>query len=270
MSGVIATDVYSAVVAIGNIPIRLRTGDSSFLSLIRHRYGDFLSPNDAAEVDLHFELVPGGAISHEEDVRVIRNGSRWSAERADFRLDWDAERNCGSARQSLNPYSLDGMLRILHSIMLATRGGFLLHSASVMRNGRSFLFFGPSGAGKTTLARLAPFDAKVLSDEISYVRPDKQTFFAFGTPFSGELAEPGENVSAPISALYHLVQGARNRVLPLKPADAVRLLMRSVLFFAEDSDLVKRVFSSLCNLVSCVPICELEFVPHASVWDLVQ
>ena len=34
--------------------------------------------------------------------------------------------------------------------------GFLLHASSVVRDGRAFLFTGPSGAGKTTIVRHAP------------------------------------------------------------------------------------------------------------------
>jgi len=42
--------------------------------------------------------------------------------------------------QNANPYSLDSVLRILHSLILAERGGFLLHAASAICNGRAYLF----------------------------------------------------------------------------------------------------------------------------------
>ena len=119
------------------------------------------------------------------------------------------------------------MLRIVHTLVLARQGGFLLHSASAIRNGKAFLFAGVSDAGKTTISRLAPPDATLLTDEISYVRKQdvrKQmpastaVYVAFGTPFTGELAKLGENVSAPIAALYLLAKGAENRIDPVAPA----------------------------------------------------
>ena len=64
------------------------------------------------------------------------------------------------------------MLRIVHTLVLARQGGFLLHSASAIRNGKAFLFAGVSEAGKTTISRLAPPDATLLTDEISYVRKE--------------------------------------------------------------------------------------------------
>ena len=112
------------------------------------------------------------------------------------------------------------MLRIVHSIVLAPQGGLLLHSASAIRNGKAFLFAGVSGAGKTTISRLAPPDATLLTDEISYVRKFDAGYTAFGTPFTGELAKLGENVSAPIAALYLLAQGPENRIDPVAPAEA--------------------------------------------------
>ncbi len=88
------------------------------------------------------------------------------------------------------------MLRIVHTLVLARQGGFLLHAASAVRNGKAFVFAGVSGAGKTTLSRLAPADADVLSDEISYVRKEAGGYYAYGTPFAGEVLG-GENLRAP-------------------------------------------------------------------------
>ena len=258
------------VVDIGRMPVRLRTENAAFLDVVQQRYGEFLSSRPEAEIDLTFDLVAAGPISPEDEIRVMREGSRWRAERADFRLDWDSESKRGLVRQSVNPYSVDGALRILHSLVLADQGGFLLHAASGVRNGRAFLFFGPSGAGKTTMTRLAPPDVHLLSDEISYVRQEEATYVAHGTPFSGELAKPGKNISAPVAAFYHLVKAPANRVAPMQSADAVRALLESVLFFAEDPHLVKLIFRSVCDLVGKLPVYRLEFVPDRTAWDLIQ
>ncbi len=90
--------------------------------------------------------------------------------RGDFRAHWDPSAGRGHIRQSANPYSIDSVLRIVHTLILAREGGFLLHSAGAIRNGRAFLFSGVSGAGKTTISRLAPPDVTLLTDEVSYIR----------------------------------------------------------------------------------------------------
>ncbi|MGO8983485.1 MAG: hypothetical protein ACLPLR_19270 [Terriglobales bacterium] len=258
----------AACVEIGGIPIALSTSEQGFLDLLRQRYAGFLS-SSRPEFELEFDLLGTGSASDQE-VRVGREGEEWILERGDFHARWNPHTGRGRVRQNANPYSLDSVLRILHSLILAERGGFLLHSASAICEGRAYLFSGVSGAGKTTMTRLAPADVTLLTDEISYVRPTGVGYQAFGTPFAGELAKSGENCAAPVSALFFLEKGPENRVEELAPAEAVRRLMRNILFFAGDRGLVEKLFATACDFVSGVPICRLTFYPDSRVWDVVR
>jgi len=157
----------------------------------------------------------------------------------------------------------------VHTLLLAQRGGFLLHASSAIRNGRAFLFSGVSGAGKTTMARLAPPDAAILTDEISYVIRGDGRYVAVGTPFFGELARVGDNLRAPIEALYLLAKGPENTIEPIAEADAVRGLLGNILFFARDPEFVKMVFDAAFDFVRHVPVRRLTFVPDSSVWGLI-
>jgi hypothetical protein len=269
MSNVAAAATHAVVVSIGGMPIHLFSDDLPFLATVQGRYTGFLSSGSQSATNLFVTIAERG-IPHQIDIRVERNSGQWSAERADFRLDWDPQSRSGRIEQRANIYSLDSALRILHTILLAEQGGFLLHAASAILNGRAHLFFGPSGAGKTTITRAAPRQAILLTDEISYVRGDGEKYLAYGTPFTGELAKSGENISAPIAALYYLVKAPTNRLTLMKPADAVRVLLESVLFFAEDRDLVNLLFASVCDLIGKLPVYQLEFAPGQGVWDLVQ
>jgi hypothetical protein len=146
-----------------------------------------------------------------------------------------------------------------------------VHAASAIRDGKAFLFSGVSGAGKTTISRLAPPDATLLTDEISYVRRVGDGYVAYGTPFAGELAEPGENVQAPIATLFFLEQGPENRIEDVGSASvAARALLRNILFFAHDSELVDQVFASGLDFVQRVAVKRLTFLPDERVWDLIQ
>jgi len=131
------------------------------------------------------------------------------------------------------------------------------------------LFSGVSGAGKTTLSRLAPGDVTLLTDEVSYIRPDGERYLAYGTPFAGELAKVGENTSAPIAALYLLAQGPENRIDPLTPGEATRGLLQNILFFAKDPALVKSVFDAAFRFVAATPVRRLTFLPDSRVWELI-
>jgi hypothetical protein len=262
------TPRYVTCVEIGGIPIALATDNQSFFDLLRHRYEGFLSPS-SPEFELEFDLTRSGPAS-DDDVRVSRDGEDWILERGDFHARWNPNTGKGKVSQNANPYSLDSVMRILHSLILAQRGGFLLHAASGICKGSAYLFSGVSGAGKTTITRLAPPDITLLTDEISYVRPSANGYAAFGTPFAGELARPGENCTAPISALFFLEQGPENRMDDLSPSQAVQRLMRNILFFAEDKVLVEKLLATACDFVSRVPIRRLTFYPDGRVWDEIR
>jgi hypothetical protein len=265
-----ATPRKVACVEIGGIPIALSTCDEDFLDLLRRRYDGFLS-SSRPEFELEFDVTSTGSVS-DDDVRVRRDhdDGAWILERGDFHARWDPRTGRGSIRQNANPYSLDSVLRILHSLILAERGGFLLHAASAICDGRAFLFSGVSGAGKTTMTRLAPPDITLLTDEISYLRPSADGYSAFGTPFAGELARAGENCKAPVSALFFLEQGPENRIEEVSSAEAVRQLMRNILFFAEDRGLVEKLLATACDFVARVPIRRLTFYPDTRVWDEIR
>ncbi len=254
-----------ARVEIGGIPISLATTNSSFFDLLMQRYAGFLS-DDEAEFQLEFEIVET-ASARDDDVEVRRRGSEWEIARGDFAARWNPGSGQGVVRQNANPYSLDSVLRILHSLILADRGGFLLHSASGIVDGQACLFSGVSGAGKTTMTRLAPPNVVLLTDEVSYIRPIGGGYEAFGTPFAGELAKPGENTSAPIAALFFLNKGPSNLIEAVPSSAAVQRLLRNILFFAEDRGLTEKLLAISCDFVSRVPVRKLTFYPDAQVWD---
>jgi hypothetical protein len=266
-------DCLHLTIEIGGIPIRVNTTDADFLEMLRNRYAGFVGSSERAAVEFNVDLLTPGFVDPDADVRVTQQAGKWALERGDFRAEWEPARRTGTIRQSANPYSIDAVLRIVHTLVLAQEGGFLMHAASAIRNGKAFLFAGVSGAGKTTISRLAPPDATLLTDEISYVRKDVRkhdlSYVAYGTPFTGELAKLGENVSAPISALYLLAQGPENRIDPVAPGQAVRELLANVLFFAEDQELVQRSFHAACEFVSRVPVSRLTFVPDTRVWEMI-
>jgi hypothetical protein len=252
------------------MPILLRTQDASFHQLLKSRYAGFVSSSARAAFEFDVDLAaPCEEMQADDDVQVRMQDGQWYLRRGDFRAQWDPQAGRGRIRQSANPYSIDSVLRIVHTLILAREGGFLLHAASCIRNGRAFLFSGVSGAGKTTISRLAPPDVTLLTDEISYVRREGEGYRACGTPFAGELARVGENCSAPLAALYFLEKGPRNRIDPVGTAEAVRALLRNTLFFAEDGELVKSVFRSACEFVNRVPAQRLTFVPDQRVWQMI-
>ena len=260
-------------VRVGDIAVALCVANGDLAKLIARRYANFLV--DPAGADYHFDIetIPSthSLGDPDADVDVRRDGVLWTLARGDFYAQWDMRTQRGLIRQTANPYSIDSVLRIVHTLALAPQGGFLLHAASVIRNGKAFLFSGVSGAGKTTISRLAPPDTTLLTDEISYVRRGAEGgYIAYGTPFAGDLGRPGENVKAPLEIVYLIAHGPANRIDDIAtPAEAARALLGNILFFAHSPDMVAAVFDSALEFVHKAQIRRLSFLPDARVWEMI-
>jgi hypothetical protein len=268
----VSATIHDVVIEIGAMPVLVRTSSPEFLAVLEKRYGGFMNPDAEPSFEFDVDVVQPsklpGADDADVDLSVLFQDNRWILERADFHAELDPELRRGVIRLAPSPYAIDAAFRVVHSLLLASQGGLLVHASSAVKNGKAFLFAGVSGAGKTTISRLAPPDATLLTDEISYIRREGNGYVAYGTPFAGELAKPGENVRAPLAALYLLAQGPENRIDPISAADATRAVLECVLFFAHDTKLVGKVFDSVCELVQTVPVQRLTFVPDNRVWEL--
>lgn len=269
LEGLRTASGQNVVLGIGTIPISLSTDNAIFRRMLEDRYCGFLAPAAHPQFYFDVQIAAPRIAAPDDDLHVTREGHAWCMGRGDFSAQWDAKTRRGWIRQSANPYAVDTLLRVVHSIALAEKGSFLLHAASAVRNGRALLFSGISGAGKTTLARLAPLDARVLTDEISYVVKEANGYRACGTPFAGELARIGENISAPVAGLFFLEKAKQNRLEKMDSAASLRALLRNIVFLAQDEELVQSVFHAAAEFVSAVPVHRMHFTADDRAWEMV-
>jgi len=256
-------------IEVGGLPMMVYTRDAAFRDQLAQHYSGFISQSQQPRFHLDVELLPR-APNPGADINVAVRQGKWNLRRADFVAECDPRARCATTRQSAGTHSFDAVLRIMHTLALASDGGFLLHAASVIRNDGAFIFSGVSGAGKTTLTRMAPADTTLLTDEVSYVRRREAVFEACGTPFAGELARVGVNTSAPIKTLYFLEQGPENRVEEMQMQETLQRLLRNILFFAADPELVSKLFRTANEFLERVPVRRLTFRPEPQVWSLIQ
>jgi hypothetical protein len=256
---------------IGGLCTSILTRDSEIASLVRDRYKGFLS---AETPDWRIEIgaQPAGGRPVAGDVTVRRDGGPacFLVERADFAGTVDLTKCSGSvALADSNEFSVDSFLRIVYSLALVEARGLVVHAASLIRNGKAYLFCGPSGSGKTTVARLSP-DAILLSDELSIVRISGDGVSCHGTPFWGELARGGEDRTVPLVGIYFLHKGDRHAVEAIGPRRALERLLPNVLFFAREADLTARVLGISADLVEAVPCFDLSFRPDPGFWEVIE
>jgi hypothetical protein len=110
------------------------------------------------------------------------------------------------------PRAMENFLRSAVAWLAMERGGLFLHGASIVRQGKAYLFFGPSGAGKSTLAELSG-EGQVISDDLTLILGTADGLRAAGGPFRGTYRK-GEPVVGqfPIAGFYRLRKGDRTLV----------------------------------------------------------
>lgn len=155
-------------------------------------------------------------------------------------------------------------LYLLTSLMAVLQGGCLFHGAGVAYKGKGFLFVGPSGAGKTTIASLLE-EVDVLSDEAVGVRMEEGYYTLFATPFGaryGEKRDWGEVVHGGImlSRIFYLKKDTVNSLERIDLPYSIGPLLSNIPFvntFRRSH--IEKLLSALYRTARTVPVEVLRF-----------
>jgi hypothetical protein len=145
---------------------------------------------------------------------------------------------------------IENVCRISFSTLASLRGALVLHASAVATVDGAYVFTGPSGAGKTTAARLLceGGHARLLAEELTVLQVGALESLALGTPFGGDLA-PAPPDQAPLRRLFFLTPHGR----PLTSA-AGRLaqVLRNTVNDANDSELASTLLTTGTTLLATV------------------
>lgn len=163
----------------------------------------------------------------------------------------------------------ENYFRILVAYRLLEAGGVLLHSAGLADDDGAWVFFGHSGAGKTTISRLGQASGRrVLSDDINALHRDDGAVLVSKMPFAGDLGRtPGGFGACRLRGLYRLEKSSGNRVSPLPAAQAVAALLSCAPFVNQDPYRVDALTDRLQDLVADVPVGTLAFDLSGRFWS---
>ncbi len=238
--------------SIGNMPFSLFIPQETLFLRASQRYGEFAGDcRDGFPIFLRPADAPP------------RRDGKFSYSLDDASLFLDSSR--AEFRGVRHEYALDSLLRILLTVLLLPRNGFLLHAATVVRDGRAYVFPGRSGAGKSTVASFSPAGS-VLTDEISLLRYSDGFWQAYGTPFWGEFRAAGLNRHFPLAGIYSLVQAPEERIEPLSTMEILRALLACVLFFSTGAHANEAILRVLLDLIERVPCHRMHFRRNAEFW----
>lgn len=162
-----------------------------------------------------------------------------------------------------------------------SKKGMILHGGAVSLSGsgndasphhrsprKGLAFFGPSGAGKTTLSRLFQErqGAQVLCDERIILWREEGGWQVSGTPWYGEL-HTTSSLSSPLAGLWILKKAQVNRLAFLPPRKFLSTLLQEVFLPLWNRKAMDRLVGLALQLCEEIPSGEIEFRNDASAVD---
>lgn len=143
---------------------------------------------------------------------------------------------------------LNSLMRIAFSQAILPCQALSVHASCVYLDGRSYLFMGKSGTGKSTHSALwmASFNGcDLLNDDNPVIRIRGGQVMAYGTPWSGKTA-CYRNLSFPVAGMVRLYQASENRFVECKDIEAFVALIPGCSAIMQDPVL----YDFLCDTVT--------------------
>jgi hypothetical protein len=131
-------------------------------------------------------------------------------------------------RTEPTPKRVSHLLRFVVQIDATLRGGRFLHAAALVRAGVAGLFVGPSGIGKTTLARKVPAAGRLADDATVIIPDDGPRLVAWRSPFAGREGLPAGAREVPVAAVFLLHQAREQALARVSPSEAFAALVPHV------------------------------------------
>lgn len=169
------------------------------------------------------------------------------------------------AQGQATPDMLRFALWMAYGLATAPHQTIAIHSSAICYQGKTVLFLGESGTGKSTHTRLWREHiegATLLNDDSPVIRITDGLPTAYGSPWSGK-TPCYKAESYPLAGLVRLSQAPYNRIRRLSTLEAFGAVYPSYPpAFAPDTVLSDAICATLSALLSSIPVYALECLPN--------
>ena len=167
--------------------------------------------------------------------------------------DIEADEEGLKRRKFTDPFLERASIQRKFADALLQRNVLMTHGSTVSVDGEGYMFTAACGTGKSTHTRLW---REVFGDRAIMVNDDKpfleltQTgVIAHGSPWTGKHGL-GSNISVPLKGICILRRGPENVIRPLKPEDAMAMLLHQTHIPEADKALGEALVARLAQNVS--------------------
>lgn len=256
--------------------LRVVVYDADLARRVDERFGA-LWADRAPDATVEFDVADMPDAYWDDELRGRLDGTRLIAEMNGARGAFDLATRVGrfeiARHVEWSELFLDNVLRMVLVELGQRAGMWICHTAAVADGDGAYLFFGVSGAGKTTVTELsASAGLAAINDDLVFVSLEDGAIVVRGCPFHGathirQFAQGAFRVRA----LFALQQAPADEVVPLPRADAVRAFSRSLVTWrarTREEQLDALAFAeAVCR---AVPVSTLRFRKDPSFWSLVR
>jgi hypothetical protein len=267
---------------IGDARIRIEGLAPELIQALERRWGDFLETADRPDACLNLTVVRGKSggwlrkRKTDERYRIesVASGDRRVVLSYHFAIcpvGIDDRWWVAVDDRSIEPMEriLDNVMRYFTARVAAESGGIGLHAAGVLREGKVYLFAGPSRAGKTTAVSLST-GTTCLGDDMAIVLPGEERWLSPALPFDNRerIEEAPPRGLFPVAGVWRLYQSPQHTIRRPHPGLAVASLMGCATIPWAMPELADRLLAQAAKLVSGGYFGHLHFAKDSGFWDL--
>ncbi len=272
----------SRTLMIGQSPILIEGLDRSRSAELGRRWGGFLRRTAPAPASVTVRLFCGGpGVWLDEPrpgenyrVELVSAGAERLVSSYHFAIAAGPGPRAWSVAITDDPSEpleriLDNVLRFVVAHLAASSGGFALHAAGVLRDGRAYLFAGPSRAGKSTVLRLLGPETS-LGDDLALVLPDGERWSAPALPFDNSERAPAQPPPGlyPVAGIWRLYQSTTTRVERPAPDRAIASLVGCAAQPWTMPELSQALLAQAGSYVARGGFHHLHFTRDAELWSV--
>ena len=263
---------YTFILQMGKFAIQVECESSALFMQLQQRYAGFLASHLGHGDNFKIKVMPPQTLSPLIENKIptfTPNGLCFSPPGWEGNLD--ISRRAGWVSPGTRAVKeVDYFLRVVCAVQAFQVGGFLFHAAGILRDGCAFVFFGPSGIGKTTISRMSG-KGTVLNDDLILLLPVDEHWYAYSTPFSNSKhVAPLAGKFAPLAGMYRLVQDQQVFLENSTPGYTLAELIANIPVISTDPIHSPILVARCQRLLASIPVFRLHFRKDNSFWQVVK
>ena len=262
---------------IADLTTCLHTTDEVLASRLRLRYGQFLDESKPTpHLDIKIETVPDALYVEPEpgdwviDIEYRENTLHYRSYMEQGYVNLETGQGC----LQMNPKSyVENFLRVAYAWLCLRHDALLLHASGMIRHSDQlgYVFFGHSGAGKTTTTRLSETTASILSDDLIIIRTNEHGCTLHGVPFRGVYGDPPRaNQQAPLKGIFRLNQADEHKLERLPRSIGVAELAGSAPFVNNKPVVIEHLMMVCGTIADKVDLLRLHFKKDNQFWNVID